>query len=75
VARPACSKLFPSISKEVWFQCQVFPKNLLAVLWDFNDLQWMQTQLHTFQTFWARATGKGKAFPVAPKRHVFEFRF
>ena len=29
----------PSFSKNLWFQCQAFPKNVLAVLWDFNRLQ------------------------------------
>jgi hypothetical protein len=33
------SKLFPSFSKYLWFQCQAFPKNVLAVLWDFKGLQ------------------------------------
>jgi hypothetical protein len=33
------SKLFANISKEMWFQCQAFPRNVLAVLWDFKGLQ------------------------------------
>jgi hypothetical protein len=36
---PESSKLLPNISKEVWFQCQAFPRNVLAVLWDFKGLQ------------------------------------
>jgi hypothetical protein len=35
----APSKLFSNVSKEVWFQCQAFPKNPLVVLWDFKGLQ------------------------------------
>jgi hypothetical protein len=35
----AASKLSANISKEVWFQCQAFPRNVLAVLCDFNGLQ------------------------------------
>jgi hypothetical protein len=33
------SKLFPSISKFLWFQCQAFPKIVLVVLWIFKGLQ------------------------------------
>jgi hypothetical protein len=29
----------PSFSKFLWFQCQAFPKNVLAVLRNFNGLQ------------------------------------
>ena len=28
----------PSISKNLWFQCQAFPKNVLGFLWDFKGL-------------------------------------
>jgi hypothetical protein len=29
----------PSFSKEMRFQCQAFPRNVFAVLWDFKGLQ------------------------------------
>jgi hypothetical protein len=38
----------PSFSKNLWFQCQAFPKNVLGVLWDFNGLWILQIQsLHS----------------------------
>jgi hypothetical protein len=34
----ALQAFLPSISKEVWFQCQAFPRNVLGVLWNFKGL-------------------------------------
>jgi hypothetical protein len=40
-----------SFSKEVWFQCQAFPKNVLAVLWDFKGLEQVQIYFSSSPNF------------------------
>src|ERR1700678_1078350 len=54
----------PSFSKDLWFQCQAFPKNVLAVLWDFKDLQASKSKVDVSPNFFgsvassnARRTG------------------
>jgi hypothetical protein len=47
-----------SFSKEMRFQCQAFPKNSLAVLWDFKGLRPLQTDFPGRQTFSAGAARK-----------------
>jgi hypothetical protein len=39
----------PSFSKFLWFQCQAFPRNVLAVLWDFKGLRGFQIHFDIFQ--------------------------
>jgi hypothetical protein len=66
------SKLFavvmPSFSKEVRFQCQGFPNNVLAVLCDFNDLYGLQIKSVTSKTFCPRRWSRAAA--AAPELEV-----
>jgi hypothetical protein len=41
----------PSFSKYLWFQCQAFPRNVLAVLCDFKRLQDSKSKMMFLQTF------------------------
>jgi hypothetical protein len=61
----------PNISKEVRLQRQGFPKNVLAVLWIFNDLPYMQIHFSLSPNFCgsrrpsSRLKGGGRAIEVA----------
>ena len=58
----------PSLSKEVWFQRQTFPRNVLAVLWDFKGLRWIQMRLWFLQTF-SSVTGLEPARAGSVEQH------
>jgi hypothetical protein len=42
---------YPSFSKHLWFQPQAFPRNVLAVLGDFNGLRGIQIRNEGVQIF------------------------
>jgi hypothetical protein len=41
----------PNNSKYLWFQRQAFPKNVLAVLWNFNGLSGSKSKNNILQIF------------------------
>jgi hypothetical protein len=55
----------PSFSKDLWFQCQAFPKLSLAVLWDSKGLRVSKFNFDVFQTF--RFRSEFKNAPHEPK--------
>jgi hypothetical protein len=69
---PRPPSFFPSFSKEVWFQCQAFARNVLAVLWDLKGLRSIQiyflpskltlAALPTFRPAGGNRRGIGAAF-------------